>query len=71
MGVLAATGRIDPYEEEYFRMDGSHACVPCAGRDLKDGTVVGFAIDISGRKRAKEQPWSPFGLPSGKGRQQA
>jgi PAS domain S-box-containing protein len=54
LAILAATGRIGPYEKEYFRANGSRSWMLFAGRDLGDGTVVEFAIDISDRKRAEE-----------------
>jgi two-component system CheB/CheR fusion protein len=53
MRRLAETGRIGPYEKEYFRKDGSRAWMLFAGRDLGDGTIVEFGIDIEDRKRAE------------------
>jgi PAS domain S-box-containing protein len=47
------TGRIGPYEKQYFRKDGSRRWMLFAGRDLGDGTLGEFAIDISDRKRAE------------------
>lgn len=50
---FAETGRIGPYEKEYFRRDGSRRWMYFAGRDLGDGTIVEYAIDITDRKRAE------------------
>jgi PAS domain S-box-containing protein len=51
---MAATGRIGPYEKEYVLKDGSHKWMLFAGRDLGDGTISEYCIDITGRKRAEE-----------------
>lgn len=48
------TGRIGPYEQEYFRKDGTRRWMLLAGRDLGDGTLGEYAIDITDRKRAEE-----------------
>jgi PAS domain S-box-containing protein len=50
---LAEIGRTGPYEKEYFRKDGSRSWMLFAGRDLGDGTLVEFGIDIEDRKRAE------------------
>ncbi len=50
---LAATGRIGPYEKQYLCRDGSRRWMLCAGRDLGDGTIVEYCIDITDRKRAE------------------
>ncbi|HUB78386.1 MAG TPA: CheR family methyltransferase [Bryobacteraceae bacterium] len=50
---VAETGRIGPYEKEYFRQDGSRAWMLFAGASLGDGTIVEYCIDISDRKRAE------------------
>ena len=55
MEGFAATGRIGPYEKEYFRKDGSRAWMVFAGAALGDGTVVEYCIDVSDRKRAEER----------------
>ena len=47
------TGRVGPYEKEYFRKDGSRRWMMFAGRDLGDGTIGEYAIDITDRKRAE------------------
>ncbi len=51
---LALTGRIGPYEKEYFRKDGSRLWMLFAGRSLGDGTVVEYCIDVTDRKRMEE-----------------
>jgi PAS domain S-box-containing protein len=53
MANLAQTGRIGPYEKEYFRADGSRSWMLFAGARLGDGTVGEYCIDISDRKRAE------------------
>jgi PAS domain S-box-containing protein len=45
MDLLAQTGRIGPYQKEYLHKNGSRTWMLFAGRDLDDGTIVGFAID--------------------------
>ncbi len=49
------TGRIGPYEKECFRKDGSRTWMLFAGRDLGDGAIVEFAIDITERKQQEER----------------
>jgi two-component sensor histidine kinase len=51
---LAATGRIGPYEKEYLLKDGSRRWMLFAGRDLRDGTISEYCIDITERKRSEE-----------------
>jgi PAS domain S-box-containing protein len=46
-------GRIGPYEKEYFCKDGSRRWMLFAGRDLGDGTVGEYAIDITDLKHAE------------------
>lgn len=53
MQKLAATGRIGPYEKEYFLKDGSRRWMLFAGRDLGDGTTAEYCLDITARKRAE------------------
>ncbi len=55
MAQLTSTGRIGPYEKEYLLKDGRRSWMMFAGRDLGDGTVVEFAMDIADRKRAEAQ----------------
>jgi len=50
---LYKTGYIAPYEKEYFFKDGRRSWMLLAARDLGDGTIVKFAIDINDRKRAE------------------
>ncbi|HEX8897223.1 MAG TPA: PAS domain S-box protein, partial [Chthoniobacterales bacterium] len=54
MQQLAATGRIGPYEKEYFLADGSRRWMLFAGRDLGDGTTSEYVIDIHDRKEAEK-----------------
>ena len=54
MERFAQTGRIGPYEKEYFLADGSRRWMLFAGRDLGDGTIAEYCVDISDRKRAEE-----------------
>jgi PAS domain S-box-containing protein len=54
MERLALTGRIGPYEKEYFCQDGSRKWMLFSGASLGDGTVVEFCIDVTDRKRAEE-----------------
>ncbi|WP_262266546.1 PAS domain S-box protein, partial [Microvirga yunnanensis] len=53
MQKLAATGRIGPYEKEYFLKDGSRRWMLFAGRDLGDGTTAEYCLDITARKQAE------------------
>jgi two-component system CheB/CheR fusion protein len=53
MEMLARTGRIGPYEKEYLKKDGSRAWMMLTGRDLGDGTMVKYAIDVTDRKLAE------------------
>lgn len=53
METLMRTGRLGPYEKEYLRNDGSRSWMLFAGRDLGDGTIVEFALDITRRKQAE------------------
>lgn len=52
---LEATGRIGPYEKEYILKDGSRKWMLFAGRDLGDGTISEYCIDVSARKQAEEE----------------
>jgi PAS domain S-box-containing protein len=53
MRLLAETGRIGPYEKEYFRKDGSRSWMLFAGVSLGNGTVVKYCIDIDDHRRAE------------------
>ncbi len=50
---LRQTGRIGPYEKEYFRKNGERAWMMFAGRDVGDGTLVELAMNIDDRKRTE------------------
>ncbi|WP_256003467.1 GAF domain-containing protein [Pedobacter deserti] len=50
---LENTGSIPPSEKEYLHKDGRRVWMLIAARDLGDGTIVEFAIDISARKQAE------------------
>lgn len=54
MKQFEVTGRIGPYEKEYFRKDGSRWWFVFAGASLGDGTIVEFCIDVSARKEAEQ-----------------
>ncbi|MGJ4889690.1 sensor histidine kinase [Bradyrhizobium sp. HKCCYLRH3099] len=51
--LLRQTGRIGPYEKEYFRKNGERSWMMFAGRDLGDGTLVELAMNIDDRKRTE------------------
>jgi PAS domain S-box-containing protein len=54
---LVETGSVQPYEKEYFRVDGSRLPILMAATMLQtdnDFEVVGFVLDNSERKRAEE-----------------
>lgn len=51
MEQFVRTGRIGPYEKEYILADGSRRWMMFAGRDLGDGTIGEFCIDITESKR--------------------
>src|SRR5678815_1455400 len=53
MAQFAQTGRIGPYEKEYFLADGSRRWMLFAGRDLGDGTIAEYCNDINDRKEAQ------------------
>ncbi|MBX5162031.1 MULTISPECIES: CheR family methyltransferase [unclassified Rhizobium] len=57
MAALKETGRMGPYEKEYFLADGARRWMLFAGRDLGDGTIAEFCIDISARKQAQAALW--------------
>ena len=50
---FAQTGRIGPYEKQYLMADGSPRWMLFAGRDLGDGTIVEYCLDIHERKRSE------------------
>jgi PAS domain S-box-containing protein len=49
-----ATGRVGPYEKEYFRKDGTRLWLLFAGSSLGNNQCVEFCVDISERKKAEE-----------------
>lgn len=49
-----ATGRVGPYEKEYFRKDGTKQWLLFAGSSLGGNECVEFCVDISARKKAEE-----------------
>ncbi|UFZ05372.1 PAS domain S-box protein [Bradyrhizobium ontarionense] len=51
--MLRRTGRIGPYEKQYFRKNGERAWMMFAGRDIGDGTLVELAMNIDDRKRTE------------------
>jgi PAS domain S-box-containing protein len=51
--LLAETGRIGPYEKEYFRKDGSRVWMLFAGASLGDGTAVEYCVNVDDRRRAE------------------
>jgi PAS domain S-box-containing protein len=54
MKRFVATGRVGPYEKEYFCADASRRWMLFTGRDLGDGTIAEYCIDLTDRKLAKE-----------------
>lgn len=48
-----ATGRVGPYEKEYFRKDGSRQWLLFAGSSIGDQACVEFCVDIADRKKAE------------------
>ncbi len=52
---LRTTGRISPYEKEYFRRDGTRFWGLFGGVRLNGSQGVAFTLDITERKRAEEQ----------------
>ncbi|HEY2049993.1 MAG TPA: PAS domain S-box protein [Caulobacteraceae bacterium] len=49
---LAREGRLGPHERPYLTRDGARRWMLFSGHNLGDGTNVGYALDISERKRA-------------------
>jgi PAS domain S-box-containing protein len=47
------TGRVGPYEKEYFRKDGTRRWLLFAGSSLGNNQCVEFCVDISDRKQAE------------------
>ncbi|WP_375270360.1 sensor histidine kinase [Sphingomonas sp.] len=51
--IFATTGRVGPFETQFVAPGGARRWVLMAGRELEDGTLVAFAIDIDAGKRAQ------------------
>lgn len=49
------SGRVGPYEKEYFRKDGTRQWLVFAGSSLGGNTCVEFCVDISDRKRVEKE----------------
>ncbi len=47
------TGRIGPQEKQYLHKNGSRRWMLLSGRDLGDGTISEFCVDITDRKNAE------------------
>ena len=54
MRLLAETGRIGPYEKEFFRKDGSRPWMLFVGASLGNGTAVEYCVNVDDRRRAEE-----------------
>jgi two-component system CheB/CheR fusion protein len=52
---LKTTGRIAPYEKEYFRKDGTRWWGLFAAATLEDNQAVAFMADLTERHRAEEE----------------
>ena len=50
MARFGQTGRVGPYEKEYFLADGSRRWMLFSGRDLGDGFIAEYCIDITQHK---------------------
>ncbi len=48
-----ASGRVGPYEKEYFRKDGTRQWFVFAGSSIGGNACVEFCVDIADRKRAE------------------
>ena len=50
-----STGRVGPYEKEYFCKDGSRKWLLFAGSSLGNNQCVEFCVDISARKKVERE----------------
>jgi PAS domain S-box-containing protein len=53
MEQFASTGRIGPYEKEYWLKNGSRRWMLFAGRKLDEDTIIEYCVDITARKHAE------------------
>lgn len=53
MRKFAVTGRTGPYEKQYILKDGSRRWMLFAGRDVGDGTIAEYCIDITPHRLAE------------------
>lgn len=53
--ILQETGRLGPFDCEYFCKDGSRTWLMLSGCSQEDGTVVAHGIDINKRKQVELQ----------------
>ena len=52
---LASVGRVNPYEKEYLRKDGSRFWALSTAKRHNPRESVGFVVDLTARKQAEEQ----------------
>jgi two-component system CheB/CheR fusion protein len=55
MDILAATGRLVPFETEFLREDGTRRWMLITGRSVEKNLFAEYAIDITDRIRAQEE----------------
>ena len=54
MEKLAATGKLGPYEKQYILADGSRRWMLFAGRDLGDGTIAEYCVDVTSSRQTSQ-----------------
>ena len=54
MERLAATGKLGPYEKQYILADGSRRWMLFAGRDLGDGTIAEYCVDVTPSRQTSQ-----------------
>ena len=54
MEKLAATGKLGPYEKQYILADGSRRWMLFAGRDLGDGTIAEYCVDVTAARQSAQ-----------------